>query len=385
MKDSFKAVMLVLFVITAALFAGCETDVESKPPVYYTVEFDSDGGSTVEPQKIEKGKTAAKPDDPSKDGFTFEGWYAGNEKFDFSTPINTVLTLKAKWNEIIIYNTVNFDSNGGTSVDSQTIESGKTAVKPADPSKDGLTFAGWYKGNEEFDFSTPVTDDLNLKAKWSAKISFDSNGGSVVESQTVETGKLAIKPADPSKDGVTFAGWYMGNEEFDFSTHITCTLTLKAKWSATIIFDSNGGSPVDSQTIESGLTAERPADPSKDGFTFEGWYAGDEKFDFSTSVTSALTLKAKWLINTTVSVTLESVNSQIPELTIVQENETFTATEDFVSYLWKIDGEVAKSGSDNTYTPDTESLSAGHHNILLFVTDSEGAFNSATAVFTVNK
>ena len=89
--------------------------------------------------------------------------------------------------------------------------------------------------------------------------------------------------------------------------------------------------------------------------------------------------------HTAGGVTLETVNSQIPELTIVQQNGTFTATEGFISYLWKIDGELAKSGSDNTYTPDTESLSAGYHNILLFVTDSEGAFNSVTAVVTVNK
>ncbi|MDE7453330.1 MAG: InlB B-repeat-containing protein [Clostridia bacterium] len=66
---------------------------------------------------------------------------------------------------------VTFNSNGGSAVDEKEVESGKTVQKPANPSKEGYGFGGWYtdvdctEGNE-YDFSTPVTDDLTLYAKW---------------------------------------------------------------------------------------------------------------------------------------------------------------------------------------------------------------------------
>ena len=63
----------------------------------YTVTFDSDGGSKVEPLTINSGETAAKPDDPTRDGYVFGGWYLGDSEFHFSTAITQNITLKAKW------------------------------------------------------------------------------------------------------------------------------------------------------------------------------------------------------------------------------------------------------------------------------------------------
>ena len=65
----------------------------------YTVSFDTDGGSTVAPQTVKNGKTAAKPADPTKEGYTFGGWYLGETAYDFSTPVTKNITLKAKWTE----------------------------------------------------------------------------------------------------------------------------------------------------------------------------------------------------------------------------------------------------------------------------------------------
>ena len=79
--------------------SGSETPQVTK----YTVSFDSDGGSAVSGQEIESGSTAEKPADPSKAGFVFKGWYLGDTKFEFTTPVTGALSLKAKWTESGIF------------------------------------------------------------------------------------------------------------------------------------------------------------------------------------------------------------------------------------------------------------------------------------------
>ena len=116
----------------------------------------------------------------------------------------------------IKYYTVTFDSDGGSAVEKQTVESGKTATKPADPAKASTasieyTFAGWYSGDTAFDFATAITSDITLKAKWTEK---------------------AIPPANPGTYTVTIAGGIEnGTVNTDKSTAAkgdTVTLTLSA-------------------------------------------------------------------------------------------------------------------------------------------------------------
>ena len=90
--------ILAAFILMIGI-TSCDNNVEEKP-VYYTVTFDSDGGSDVESQSVEKGKFVQKPDDPIKDGFTFVGWYNEKVKFDFYKAITSNITLKAKWTAI---------------------------------------------------------------------------------------------------------------------------------------------------------------------------------------------------------------------------------------------------------------------------------------------
>ena len=77
-------------------------------------------------------------------------------------------------------------------------------------------------------------------------------------------------------------------------------MTVWAKWQPdtfTVTFESNGGSEVDPQTIEYGNTVTQPDNPTKSGSAFSGWYSDEELtqgYDFSSSVTSDITLYAKW-------------------------------------------------------------------------------------------
>lgn len=133
--------------------------------------FTADGTTFAPAQTIDRGEKFTKPAAPSKENHTFAGWYNGDEKFDFdadTTNAPNVLNLVAKWD--INQYTVKFVSEHG-SFEDQTIEHGK----PIDPDKltipdvDGYTFGGWYADEDrtiEFDFSTPITGDTKVYAKW---------------------------------------------------------------------------------------------------------------------------------------------------------------------------------------------------------------------------
>ena len=210
--------------------------------------------------------------------------------------------------------TVTFNSYGGTPVPpKQEVEYGHAATKPADPTLKGYTFAFWYLGEDEqnataYDFNTPVTGDITLTAKWNINkytVTFDSYGGTPVPPvQEVEYGLTATKPADPTLKGYTFAFWYLGEDEqnataYDFDTPVTENITLTAKWEINkfkVTFDTDGGEPIpDDQFVEWGLFVEEPTtEPTKTGYTFDGWYLGDEKYDFSAAVEQNITLTAKW-------------------------------------------------------------------------------------------
>lgn len=224
----------------------------------YTVTFDANGhGTAPASQTVLSGYTATEPTAPTAAGWVFGGWYkevACTNAFDFATPITGNITLYAKWTEegttpVPTYYTVTFDANGhGIAPAVQTVESGKTAAKPADPTETGWVFGGWYKEKEctnSFDFATPITGNITLYAKWTVAaytVTFDANGhGTAPAAQTVEHGKTAAKPANPTASGWTFKGWYKEaacTNAYDFSTAVTGDITLYAKW----VKDS-GGSP----------------------------------------------------------------------------------------------------------------------------------------------
>ena len=212
--------------------------------------------------------------------------------------------------------TVTFNAYGGfPTPDEQHVKSGEKAVLPADPTLKGYTFAFWYLGEDEqnataYDFNTPVTENITLTAKWNINkytVTFNSYGGTPVPPvQEVEYGLTATKPADPTLKGYTFAFWYLGEDEqnataYDFDTPVTENITLTAKWNInkyTVAFNTDGGTPVPpAQEVEYGLTATEPDPaPTKTGYTFTGWYLGDEKYDFSAAVEQNITLTAKWHI-----------------------------------------------------------------------------------------
>ena len=196
--------------------------------------------------------------------------------------------------EVIGAYTVTFQSEGGSEVASQ-IRANTPADQPADPTKEGYTFIGWYKGESKWNFETPVTADLTLTAKWQINrytITFDTAGGSEVPSITQDYGTAITAPANPTKTGYTFAGW----DKTIPSTMPAGDMTITAQWQVnqyTITFKpENGGQDiVIKQDYGTAITA--PANPTKTGYTFAGW----DKTIPSTMPAGDMTITARWTEN----------------------------------------------------------------------------------------
>lgn len=201
------------------------------------------------------------------------------------------------------YYTVKFNTNSGSSISSQRVEDGKTASKPSDPTKTGYSFVGWYideAGNNEYDFNANVTSNITIYAKWSIEsytISFELNGGNeIIEDQKIEYKGTISKPADPTKDGYIFGGWYTSTSyffEFDFSSKITKSLTLYAKWNEipkTVKYEV-GASTIDTWTDSIGSKWMKIAVPVTNTGTAD-LYLDDISVDIESSTGSLLETKS---------------------------------------------------------------------------------------------
>ena len=208
---------------------------------------------------------------------------------------------------------ITFDTNGGTQLNSQLLEKDGKLTKPNDPTKEGYIFDGWYVDDEEFDFDRVLTENVTLVARWKKvesseeedkfTVTFETDGV-VYANKTVEKDKLLSEPTDPTKEGYIFDGWYVDEEEFDFSTKITKDITLIATWKKKvtntttirhkITFDSNGGTSVSSKLVVKGTTVAKPKNPTRSGYTFLGWYLNNTLYNFSKGVYDNITLVAKW-------------------------------------------------------------------------------------------
>jgi uncharacterized repeat protein (TIGR02543 family) len=231
-------------------FDFTHTDITSHTTIYakwninqYTVSFDSNGGSLVEPVITNYNTTIAAPTPPTRTGYTFSGWFKDVgllTAWDFATDrVTQDTTIYIKWT--INQYTVSFEANGGSPVAPQTINYNDPVAGPTFTSKTGYTFVGWYKEaalTTLWDFQTDkVTDDTTLYAKWqinSYTVSFHSNGGSSVHSVTAIYNTTITEPAQPTRNGAIFSGWYTDRSYqtmWDFSKNkVTTDTTLYALW-----------------------------------------------------------------------------------------------------------------------------------------------------------
>ncbi len=291
-----------------------------RPAETCVVTFSTAHGSVSPSQvTVNKGEKVTQPTNPTADGWVFEGWYTDQSyatQYDFNSAVNDNITLYAKWSELKITYSVTFYTRYGTTPEGQLIVSGDKVTKPADPAQTGWIFGGWYTDETctaAYDFNAPVTSSMTLYAKWTQvpvtyyTVTFINSKGAAPSAQTIESGKTAVKPNDPTYEGFVFGGWYTDQDcknMFNFTTAITANVTLYAKWtelptaSYSVSFNANGhGTAPNPQTVKSGEKATKPTDPTATGYIFAGWFTdtqGTTAYNFNNAVSSNLQLYAKW-------------------------------------------------------------------------------------------
>ncbi|EIR9714162.1 InlB B-repeat-containing protein [Listeria monocytogenes] len=276
----------------------------------YTATFNNDGTTTT--QTVDYQEALTEPTEPTKDGYTFDGWYdaqTGGTKWNFATnkmPANNI-TLYARYS--VKSYTATFDKEGTTTT--QTANYDSLLTEPAAPTKDGYTFDGWYDaetGGTKWNFATNKmpAKNVTLYARFAVKsytATFDKDG--TTTTQTVNYDSLIEEPTAPTKDGYTFTGWYdaeTGGNKWDFAANKmpAKNVTLYARFSTnayTATFDKEGTTTTQAVDYDSLLT--EPTAPTKDGYTFDGWYdaeTGGTKWNFATNKMPAknMTLYARF-------------------------------------------------------------------------------------------
>ena len=413
----------------------------------YEVIFNSDGGSAVDTQIVKYGEKAVKPEDPTMKGYNFLGWFdKDGNPFDFDTEITHKTELKAQWekkdyiiasdlrvnggeavkdegktyawthryggkyeetidyqpmfdalkaraleadkdnepnptkvdvelrfpgssnlfNETILtygqdganwqaanntayiwgyawtyYDVTFVTPEGATTVDAQLIKNGDCAAKPADPTKEGWKFLGWYADaafKTEFNFDAPITKKTSVYAKFELTstpigdiyVRYDVLHIKQLPDGTYDLANAEVEHLRALKDTTVTAVI----KDYRATHHVNVNRTLsKLTGTAiqpymgvdgkpvytilsvyydldfhTLTFDTMGGSKIAPETVRHGLTVAKPKDPVNGGYIFDGWYTDKtfrHRYDFSTPLTEDITIYAKWFLIVLPGVTVK--------------------------------------------------------------------------------
>jgi uncharacterized repeat protein (TIGR02543 family) len=266
-------------------------------------------------------------------GYVFDNWYTDEActVLYSATTYTTDQILYASFSTAPSY-TVTFESNGGTTVTPQSVVSGSTATKPSDPTKSNYTFVDWYSDSSlttVYNFSTAVTGNLTLYAKWTP-VTYAIGEYEVVNG-TLNSTKIATEyatygvnftPTDIAKSGYSLIGWYTDSActTAYTATAWTAAGNLYAKYAQQYTVTKKavvGVNPIDSGT-ETALygVAFNPTAPSITGFTVSGWYTNQActtaYVASATAITSVTTLYAKMTASSSFTLVADTATADFP-------------------------------------------------------------------------
>ena len=323
---------------TVTMFAQWTKDeVQNETDVLYV----ANGGKFADGQEVQQGLTDSdgmmrQPMTPTRDGYTFAGWYWVSDlsvlteeqkeqnKVDFTQPVTKPhVTMYAQWVKNQDEINVLYAANGGQFADGNdtmqgVADSDGVMRQPTAPTRDGYTFAGWYwvsdlsgltdeqKDLNKVDFSQSIAgkDHATIYAQWTKNadqneidVLYAANGGQFATGETFQQGVtdsdgMMRQPAAPTRDGYTFDGWYWhadysgytdeqkAADKVDFSQPVQSDVNIYAQWTKnadaqaeqiTVKFVDNFNGTESSAEVKKGEAVAKPADPTYDGWTFEGW------------------------------------------------------------------------------------------------------------------
>lgn len=247
----------------------------------YTISFDSAGGSVVGPITQNFGTNVVAPSNPTKEGYTFNGW---SQSVPSPMPANNT-SLTAQWN--INNYTITFDSAGGSVVNPINQDFGTNVTAPNDPTRVGYLFSGW----DQTIPSTIPSNNLTITAQWTPityQVNFygnDASEGSMNPVSALYDQSFNLTSNDFSKVGHTFLRWNTQadgqGDPFDDLASVSnlsvtsgASIDLFAQWTInnyTLDFESNGGTTVTSISADY-ATSISLISPSRIGYDFIGWF-----------------------------------------------------------------------------------------------------------------
>ena len=298
----------------------------------------ADGNDTMQGVADSDG-VMRQPTAPTREGYTFAGWYWVSDlsdltdeqkdlnKVDFSQSIagKDHATIYAQWTKNADQNEIDvlYAANGGQFATGETFQQGVTDSdgmmrQPAEPTREGYTFDGWYwvsdlsgltdeqKDLNKVDFSQSVAgkEHVTVFAQWTKNqeqndhaVMYVANGGQFATGETFQQGVtdsdgMMRQPAAPTRDGYTFDGWYWhadysgytdeqkAADKVDLSQPVQSDVNIYAQWTKnadaqaeqiTVKFVDNFNGTESSAEVKKGEAVAKPADPTYDGWTFEGW------------------------------------------------------------------------------------------------------------------
>ena len=323
------------------LYVYYKADEQKTEQNQINVLYVANGGKFVDGNETMQGITDSdgmlrQPPTPTREGYTFDGWYwhadlsqytdeqKAADKVDFSQPVagQDHTTMFAQWtkNEVQNETDVLYVANGGKFADGQEVQQGLTDSdgmmrQPMTPTRDGYTFAGWYwvsdlsvlteeqKEQNKVDFTQPVTKPhVTMYAQWvknqdEINVLYAANGGQFADGNdtmqgVADSNGMMRQPAEPTREGYTFDGWYWhadysgytdeqkAADKVDFSQPVQSDVNIYAQWTKnadaqaeqiTVKFVDNFNQTESSTEVKKGEAVAKPADPTYDGWTFEGW------------------------------------------------------------------------------------------------------------------
>ncbi|MDR3293838.1 MAG: InlB B-repeat-containing protein [Clostridiales bacterium] len=355
-KERRRNIIVVL--ILAVLIAAIPTTIILSQPSKATVSFEVTAGSAPTLSAVKVGDKIDAPTAPTRAGYDFDGWYedAGfaGTAVSFPYAVKKDTTLHAKWTELftVTFNPNAEESEEGVEAATYKVRDDGTVARPADPTRSGYDFGGWYFDGEctaAVEFPYTVTQDIAFYAKWTPieepieetafSVTYAVNGGASIPTENVSEGAAVQEPTAPTRTGYAFDGWFI-TEDFagnavEFPYTVNVDTTFYAKWTPTytVRYIVSGGAPIiPNTTFRAGTVINAPAAPTKSNNEFDGWYLTKELdgsvVTFPYTVNANTVFYAKWTPTYTVSYVVNGgTPSSIASATVRAGTQLLTPTE----------------------------------------------------------
>lgn len=253
-----------------------------------TVKFNCNGGTPIDDMVVEYGDIIRKEFSTTLENAIFMGWYLDEnftQEFNRREDITENITLYAKWqmNDV----TINFDSNGGSKVESQTIKHGTKVNKPTPPTKLGYIFVGWCTSkalDQEFDFESSIYENITVYAKWVLDTNVKNKYTVVIFTEEMEVlDSFKVEEGSNLKDIIPFeieykmfVGWYRDSSmstQYDLSEGVYANTYIYAKYidAYKIEYLDRDGNTIYIETVGEGYNGNPPKAPDIKGYVFVGW------------------------------------------------------------------------------------------------------------------